>query len=44
VETTFDKFMGPYADEKYTKYDDSYVPTASIRFGSRSAPNLAGNW
>ena len=44
VATTFDKFMGTYADEKYTKYDDSYNPYGRIKFGSRSAPNLAGTW
>jgi len=44
VGTSFDKFMGEYANEKYTKYDDSYNPFGIIKFGSRSAPNLAGTW
>ncbi len=44
VGTSFDKFMGVYADEKYTKYDDSYNPMAMIKFGNRYAPNLAGTW
>lgn len=44
VGTSFDKFMGKYASEKYTKYNDAYNPFALIKFGSRSAPNLAGNW
>ena len=44
VGTSYDKFMGQYASEKYTKYDDAYNPNAIIKFGSRSAPNLSGNW
>ena len=44
VATSFDKFMGEYASEKYTKYDDAYNPYGIIKFGSRSAPNLAGTW
>lgn len=44
VGTYYDRFMGEYADEKYTKYDDQYNPNGSIKFGSRSAPNLAGSW
>ena len=44
VGTSFDKFMGEYANEKYTKYDDAYNPYGLIKFGNRSAPNLAGTW
>lgn len=44
VATSYDKFMGLYADEKYTKYDDQYQPTGTIKFGNRYAPNLAGSW
>jgi len=44
VGTSYDKFMGEYANEKYTKYDDQYQPTGQMKFGSRFAPNLAGSW
>jgi len=38
------KFMGPFASEKYTKYDNSYKPNSVIKFGDMSKPNLSGNW
>lgn len=38
------KFMGKYASEKYTKYDNSYKPNAVIKFGDMNKPNLSGNW
>jgi len=44
VATSYDKFMGEFKDEKYTKYDDQYEPTGIMKFGSRYAPNLAGSW
>lgn len=37
-------FMGPYADIKYSKYDNSYDPKSYIKFGDMNKPNLAGNW
>ena len=42
--TRWNVFMGPYADQRYTKYDDSYNPDRNIGFGSMSSPNLEGNW
>ena len=42
--TRWKEFMGPYADNKYAKYDDTYDPNARIGFGSLSSPNLEGNW
>ena len=42
--TRWKEFMGPYADAKYSKYDDNYDPNARIGFGSLSSPNLEGNW
>lgn len=42
--TRYKEFMGPYADAKYSKYDDHYDPNARIGFGSLSSPNLEGNW
>jgi len=44
VGTYYDRFMGEFASEKYTKYDDQYNPNGAMKFGSRSAPNLAGSW
>lgn len=38
------KFMGPYADERFKKYDNSYDPNAIIKFGNMNAPNTSGNW
>lgn len=44
VGTTWNEFMGPFADARYRKYDDSYDPGARIKFGDRYAPNISGNW
>ncbi len=44
VGTRYNKFMGPYADERFARYDDSYDPTKIIKFGDMNKPNLAGNW
>lgn len=44
VATTWQEFMGPFGDARYRKYDDSYDPTAALKFGDRYAPNIAGNW
>lgn len=38
------QFMGPYADERFKRYDASYDPNKTIKFGTMFAPNLAGNW
>lgn len=38
------KFMGPYADPRFAKYDDSYDPESMIKFGDLRKPSLAGNW
>jgi hypothetical protein len=37
-------FMGPFADKKYSRYDNSYDPESVIKFGDLNAPNLSGNW
>jgi hypothetical protein len=42
--TRYKEFMGPFADTRFMKYDDSYNPEASIGFGSMNSPNLEGNW
>ncbi|MEM1218496.1 MAG: hypothetical protein AAGH79_06275 [Bacteroidota bacterium] len=44
VGTKRSNFMGPYADIKYAKYDNSYDPNSYIKFGDMNKPNLAGNW
>lgn len=37
-------FMGPYADPRFARYDNSYDPNSYIKFGNMNAPNLSGNW
>ncbi|MCB0661797.1 MAG: hypothetical protein KDC24_03575 [Saprospiraceae bacterium] len=37
-------YMGPYADDRFKKYDNNYDPRKIVKFGSLSSPNLAGNW
>ena len=42
--TKWSEFMGPYADRRYMKYDDTYDPERMIGFGTLNSPNLEGNW
>jgi len=44
VGTPIKTFMGPFADLKYTKYDNSYKPNNVMKFGDMNKPNLSGNW
>ena len=44
VKTTYREFMGPFADERFTRYDQSYDPSKTLKFGNRSTPSLSGNW
>ncbi len=44
VATTWKEFMGPFGSTRYRKYDDSYDPSAALKFGDRYAPNISGNW
>ncbi len=44
VGTVRKNFMGPYADPRFAKYDNSYNPNSVIKFGDMNKPNLAGNW
>ncbi|TVR86563.1 MAG: hypothetical protein EA411_10105 [Saprospirales bacterium] len=44
VGVRWSKFMGPYADPSYRKYDYRYNPDGVLRFGSMNNPNLSGNW
>lgn len=44
VSTTYDVFMGKYADKRYARYDQAYEPTARLKFGDLNKPTLAGSW
>lgn len=44
VGTTYKAFMGKYADPKYQKYDNSYDPNKSIKFGDLNSPTVSGTW
>jgi len=44
VSTRWKDFMGPFADAKYQKYDNSYDPNKLFKFGDMSKPTLNGNW
>ncbi len=44
VGTRYKEFMGKYASQKFTKYDNSYDPNALLKFGDMSKPTLSGNW
>ncbi len=45
VGTTWKTFMGEkYGDAKYARYDNTYVPSARLKFGDMFNPNLSGNW
>lgn len=37
-------YMGPFADDRFKKYDNNYDPRKIVKFGSMTSPNLAGNW
>lgn len=37
-------FMGRFADEKYSRYDNNYDPNNILKFGDMNSPNLSGNW
>ncbi len=37
-------YMGDYASPRFAKYDNSYNPNGTIKFGDMNAPKLSGNW
>ena len=37
-------YLGKYADKRYKKYDDTFDPNKTIKFGDMTKPTLAGNW
>ena len=44
VSTRYGDFMGPFADARFQRYDQSYDPGKTLKFGNRSTPSLSGNW
>jgi len=44
VKTTRNKYMGKYANIRFARYDQSYNPNSTIKFGDMTTPNLSGNW
>ncbi len=44
VSTNYKHFMGPFAHPRFSRYDNTYDPTKTIKFGNMSTPSLAGNW
>lgn len=44
VKTPYKNFMGPFADIKYSKYDQRYSPDNVIKFGDMTKPTTAGSW
>jgi len=44
VSTRWKDFMGPYADARFQKFDNSYDPNKLFKFGDMSKPTLNGNW
>jgi len=44
VSTNYKYFMGDYANPRFQRYDNTYDPTKTIKFGNMSTPSVAGNW
>ena len=44
VGVPMNKFMGPFADKRFARYDRNYDPSFVLKFGNMNAPNTAGNW
>ena len=45
VGTSWKTFMGErFGDPKYARYDNTYDPSAILKFGDMFNPNLGGNW
>lgn len=44
VGTRWKEFMGEYGLNRYKKYDSSYDPDGSFKFGDLSRPIISGNW
>lgn len=37
-------YMGPYADVKYMKFDNTYDPNKVLKFGDMNKPSTNGSW
>ena len=37
-------YMGPYANAKYMKFDNSYDPNLVLKFGDMTKPSTNGSW
>ncbi|MFK7935912.1 MAG: hypothetical protein AB8G22_20530 [Saprospiraceae bacterium] len=44
VGTPIKSYMGPFADERFVRYDAKYNPNGVRKFGDMNKPNLSGNW
>jgi len=44
VGTKWKTFMGKYGDKRFSKYDASYDPNKTLKFGDMNTPNISGNW
>ena len=44
VGTRWKEFMGEYGVNRFKKYDSSYDPESSFKFGDLSRPVVSGNW
>ena len=44
VGTQIKNYMGEYADPRFARYDNSYDPSRTIKFGDMNKPNLSGSW
>lgn len=44
VKTTYNDFMGPFADKRFQRYDQLYDPAKALKFGNMSSPSLSGSW
>lgn len=44
VGTSYEHFMGQFADPSYARYDKRYDPKKRIKFGDMRKPTTAGSW
>ncbi|MTB49657.1 hypothetical protein [Lewinella sp. W8] len=38
------KYMGRFADARFSRYDQNYDPNSAMKFGDLTKPSLAGTW
>ena len=44
VKTQYKDFMGPFADKRFSRYDQNYDPDKPLKFGNMNSPSLSGSW